>query len=171
MGIGLVILLATLFAARIAVRFERWLANKLLDTDINPYDDVAEDADGALGSIRTYIEAASTWRGVGFLSLKFFIAGFSFVPLLALANGLALLTAPLRYPFSTRLGEVNDEPIRWSIETLPEASPAVAVDIIVILITLYVANLSAYVTRQMVTALLGVGESTGGEAVVSQSQN
>ncbi|ERG94425.1 MAG: hypothetical protein J07HQW2_00859 [Haloquadratum walsbyi J07HQW2] len=159
-GIGFIILLAALFATRVVVRFERWLANRLLDTDLEEYGDVAGDTDGMLGSVKKYIEAGSTWRGVGFLSLKSFIAGFAFVPLFVLANGLPLLTAPLRYPLSTGFGEVNGEPVRWSIETLPEAFFAVAIGVAGIVITLHMANLSAYVTQQMTTALLGVGKST-----------
>jgi hypothetical protein len=167
-GIGLIILLATLLGARGAVKFERWLANQLLDTELDGYDDVAVDADGAFGGVTKYIEAASTWRGVGFLSLKFFITVFALVPVFMLASGLPLLSAPLRYPFTTRLGELNDEPVRWSIETLPESLLAVAIGVVVILVTLHVANLSAYVTRQMATALLGVRESTANEAPTSQ---
>lgn len=158
-GIGVVIALATLFGIRAVAGFERWLANTLLDTELEEYDDVAVDVDGALGDVTKYIEADSTWRGVGFLSVKFLITVFAFVPLFMLANGLPLISAPLRYPLTTQLGEVNDEPVRWSIETFPEALLAVAIGLGVVLGTLHVANVSAYVTRQMATALLGAEDS------------
>jgi len=159
-GIGVVILLAALFITRGIARFERWLANQLLDVELDTYDDVATDTDSTFGDLTKYLEAASTWRGVGFLSMKFFIAVFALIPLFVLANGLSLLVAPLRYPYTARLGEVNDEPVRWSIETFPEALLAGLVGVVGILIMFHLANLSAYITRHMATALLGVEMST-----------
>ncbi|WP_424014633.1 sensor domain-containing protein [Halorubrum xinjiangense] len=153
--VGLVVLLATLIGARIAAGFERWLANGLLGTDLDRYDDVPEDAGGALAGVKKYVDAASTWRGVGFLSLKFFVTVVAFVPLVALANGLPLILAPLRYPHVATFGESDGEPVTWAIDTLPEALLAVAVGIGAVLAALHVTNLVAYVCRQMTTALLG----------------
>lgn len=116
-GIGVVIALVTLFGIWAVAGFERWFASILLDTDLEEYDDVAVDVDGALGGVTKYIEADSTWRGVRFLSMKLLTTMFAFVPLFMLANGLPLISAPLRYPLTTQLGEVNDEPVRWSVET------------------------------------------------------
>jgi uncharacterized membrane protein len=168
-GIGIIMLLAALFIARGTARFERWLANQLLDVELDTYDDVATDTDSTFGDLTKYLEAASTWRGIGFLSLKFFIAVFAFVPLFVLANGLPLLVAPLRYPYTTRLGEVNDEPVRWSIETFPEALSAALVGVVGIIIMFHLANFSAYLTRHMATALLGVEKSTADETTISQT--
>jgi hypothetical protein len=153
--VGLVILVATLLGARIAAGFERWLANRLLGTNLDRYDDVPDDAGGALAGVRKYVDAASTWRGVGFLSLKFFVTALAFVPLVALTNGLPLILAPLRYPYVADFGESNGEPVTWAIETLPEALLAVPIGIVGVLVALHVTNLVAYVCRQMATALLG----------------
>ncbi|WP_123621268.1 sensor domain-containing protein [Halorubrum sp. CSM-61] len=153
--VGLVILLATLIGARIAAGFERWLANRLLGTDLDRYDDVPAEADGAVAGVRKYVEAASTWRGVGFLSLKFLVTALAFVPLIALANGVPLLFAPLRYPHVANFGESNGEPVTWAIDTLPESVLAVAIGLVAVLAALHVTNLVAYVCRQMATALLG----------------
>jgi len=153
--VGLVILLATLVAARLAAGVERWLANRLLGTDLTRYDDLADDPPGALAGVRKYVEAASTWRAVGFISLKFFVTVFAIIPLFALANGLSLLSAPIRYPYVATFGESNGEPITWAIGTLPESLLAVSVGLVGVLVALHVTNLVAYASRQMATALLG----------------
>jgi hypothetical protein len=44
--VGFVVLLATLLGARIAAGFERWLANRLLGTDLERYDDVPAESNG-----------------------------------------------------------------------------------------------------------------------------
>ncbi|ELZ36962.1 two-component system sensor kinase [Halorubrum saccharovorum DSM 1137] len=163
--VGLVILVATLLGARIAAGFERWLANRLLGTDLDRYDDVPDDADGAIAGVRKYVDAASTWRGVGFLSLKFFVTALAFVPLFALANGIPLVLAPLRYPYVANFGESNGEPVTWAIDTLPEALLAVPVGVVAVLVALHVTNIVAYVCRQMATALLGKPRGDEGTAV------
>jgi len=157
--VGFVVLLATLLGARIAAGFERWLANRLLGTDLERYDDVPADTDGAVAGVRKYVDAASTWRGVGFLLLKYFVTVLAFVPLVALAFGLPLVLAPLRYPYVATFGESNGEPVTWAIETLPEALLAASVGVIGVLAALHATNLVAYVCRQMATAMLG--EPTG----------
>ncbi|WP_193310090.1 sensor domain-containing protein [Halorubrum halophilum] len=162
--VGLVILLATLVAARLAAGVERWLANRLLGTDLTRYDDLADDPPGALAGVRKYVEAASTWRAVGFISLKFFVTVFAIIPLFALANGLSLLSAPIRYPYVATFGESNGEPITWAIGTLPESLLAVSVGLVGVLVALHVTNLVAYASRQMATALLGEPAAAEGGA-------
>lgn len=161
--VGVVILVATLIGARIAAGFERWLANRLLGTDLERYDDVPADANGAVAGVRKYVDAASTWRGVGFLSLKFFVTVIAIVPLSALANGLSLTLAPARYPYAAEFGESNGEPVTWAIETFPESLLAAAIGVVAVLAALHVTNLVAYVSRQVATALLG--ESASAETV------
>ncbi|AZQ13978.1 sensor domain-containing protein [Halorubrum sp. PV6] len=162
--VGLVILLATLVAARLAAGVERWLANRLLGTDLTRYDDLADDPPGALAGVRKYVEAASTWRAVGFISLKFFVTVFAIIPLFALANGLSLLSAPIRYPYVATFGESNGEPITWAIGTLPESLLAVSVGFVGVLVALHVTNLVAYASRQMAIALLGEPAAAEGGA-------
>jgi|GEM_PF-1005295 len=155
--VGLVILLATLVAARLAAGVERWLANRLLGTDLTRYDDLADDPPGALAGVRKYVEAASTWRAVGFISLKFFVTVFAIIPLFALANGLSLLSAPIRYPYVATFGESNGEPITWAIGTLPESLLAVSVGLVGVLVAL-LSLLSAPIRYPYVATF---GESNG----------
>jgi len=166
--VGLVVLFAALMGARLAAGFERRLANALLGTHLLRPDDLA-DADGALGGVRKYVDARSTWAGVGFLSLKFWVSLFAFVPFFLLASALPLVVAPLRYPYEAEFGEVNGEPVTWAIDTLPEALVALPLGVAGVLVALHLTNLVAYVARRMALALLGRSERDGSRAAVSEA--
>ena len=168
--VGLVILFVTLIGARLAAGFERRLANALLGTGLLRPDDLA-DADGALAGIRKYVDARSTWAGVGFLSLKFWVSLFAFVPFFLLASALPLVVSPLRYPYEAEFAEVNGEPVTWAIDTLPEALVALPIGVAGVLLALHVTNLVAYAARQMALALLGRSERDGSRAVVSETDD
>lgn len=51
-------------------------------------------------------------------------------------------------------GEVNDEPVVWPIETLPEPGVAVVLGIVLAVVLLHLANLFGYVAGRMSLALL-----------------
>ena len=154
--VGLVVLVALLLGTRLVAAFERWLANRLLGTDLAAYDDVPADAGGGLSSLKKYTDAASTWRGVGFVSLKFYLTFLVFIPIFGLASALPLVAAPLRYPYTASFGEVNGEPVTWAITTLPEALIALPIGVVGVIVVFHVSNLIAYASRQMAVALLGV---------------
>mgnify|MGYP000406162451 CR=1 FL=1 len=166
--VGLVVLFATLIGARLAAGLERRLANALLGTHLLRPDDLA-DADGALAGVRKYVDAPSTWTGLGFLSLKFWVSLLAFVPLVLLASALPLVAAPVRYPYEADFGEVNGEPVTWAIDTLPEALVALPLGVAGVLVALHLANLAAYVSRRMALALLGRPESSRSMPAVSVS--
>ena len=168
--VGFVVLFATLMGARLAAGFERRLANALLGTHLLRPDDLA-DADGALAGVRKYVDARSTWAGVGFLSLKFWVSLFAFVPFFLLASALPLVVSPLRYPYEAEFGEVNGEPVTWAIDTLPETLVALPLGVAGVLLALHLANLVAYVARRMALALLGRAERDGSRAVVSETDD
>jgi hypothetical protein len=164
--VGLAVLIAALIAARLLAAFERRLADALLGTDLAAPDDLGA-ADGAVAGARKYVDAASTWRGVGFISAKFSVALLGLVPLLLLARGVPLLTAPARYPVTVQFGEVNGEPATWAIETLPEALAAVPLGVAAILLACHLANAVAYAARRMAVALLD-GPTRDGPASESE---
>jgi hypothetical protein len=151
--VGLVILLATLIVARLLAAFERLLADALLGTDLATPDDLGE-AHGAVATAKAYADAASTWRGLGFLLTKFWVGLFGLMPLILLARGVPLVAAPARYPVTVQFGEVNGEPAVWAIETLPEALAAVPLGVAAILVACHLANAAAYAARRMAVALL-----------------
>ncbi|GAB3674735.1 sensor domain-containing protein [Halopiger thermotolerans] len=165
-GIGLVVLFVTLLVVHLFAGLERWLANALLDLEVRT--EAGPDAASVRGvraRIQGYLEAPSTWRGLGFLMVKFPLGIVAILLLIPLLTALSLVTAPLRYPYAPELVTVNDEPITWSIETLPEAVLAVAVAAVIGVLVLHLSNAFAYVARQMATALLddSVSESGGGD--------
>jgi hypothetical protein len=164
--VGVAVLLATLIGSRLAAGFERRLANALLGTDLSRPDDLA-DGDGALAGVRKYVDAPSTWAGLGFLSLKFWVSLFALVPLVLLGNALSLVAAPLRYPYAADFGEVNGRPVTWPIDTLQESLAAVVIGVAGVLLALHVGNLVAYGARQMAVALLGRRGPTGAAAAVA----
>ncbi|WP_254863073.1 sensor domain-containing protein [Halovivax gelatinilyticus] len=153
-GIGIVILVATLFGLRAVAGFERALANVLLGVDLSAYDDISRP-DGRFAGLRSYLDAASTWRAVGFVQLKFLIGVVGFLVVFAFVSAVQLLAAPIRYPTSVEFGELNDDPVVWSIDSLPEALGALAVGLIALIVVLHVANAVAYVAERMAEALLG----------------
>ncbi|AEH38814.1 sensor domain-containing protein [Halopiger xanaduensis] len=173
-GIGLVVLFVTLLTVRLFAGFERRLANALLGLELQAENgpEVAS-ARGVRARITSYLEAPSTWRGLGFLMVKFPLGVVAVVLLIPLFTALSLVTAPLRYPYAPELVTVNDEPITWSIETLPEAVLAVMVAAVIGVLVLHLSNGFAYVARQMATALLdeGVSEPRGGDGKPAASRS
>jgi len=153
--VGVAILIGVVIGSRLLASFERWLANRLLGTTLVAPDDVPSGATGAVESVRGYLTAPSTWRGLGFISLKLWVALLAFVPLFVLASALPLVAAPVRYPYETEFGEVNGEPVIWAIDAAPEAALAAAVGVVGVLVGLHLTNLIAGGTRLMAVALLG----------------
>ena len=163
-GVGL--LIAAVIGSRLVAGLERWLANRLLGTDLAAADDLPAAADdgsaGATATVRAYLSTPSTWRGLGFVSLKFWVTVAAVAPLAVLANALPLVAAPLRYPYATQFGEVNGEPAVWAIDTAPEAALAAGVGVVGVLVGLHLTNLIAGGARLMAVALLG--DEAGGDA-------
>jgi hypothetical protein len=153
-GIGIAILLGTVVAVRGIAVFERSLAEELLGLDLGAPEEVSP-TDGLLSRLRAALEAASTWRALGFLLLKLWIGILGIVLLALLATTISLVTVPLRYPHETELIEVNSQPITWTIDTVPEAGLAVVVGALLSIAVLHLTNAFAYVVRQSARALLG----------------
>ena len=153
-GIGVLILLGVVVGGRVAARFERWLANALLALEIRPPDD-RPTAEGFWSTIKSYVDAPSTWRSLGFLLLKFWLGIVAVLVLFVLVTVLELLTAPLRYPLEIEFGTVNDQPIVWAIETLPETALALSLGLFLGIVLVHVTNGLAYVSGQVARALLG----------------
>ena len=157
--VGLPILLLTVLFVRVFVALERWLANALLSVSLTPADDVPA-AEGTVATIRAYIDAPSTWHGFGFLSLKFFLGMVGIILGYALFQGLSMLSTLVRRPHGIDFGEVNGEPVVWSVETLPEAGLAAVAGLVLVLLVVHLANGFGYAAARMATALLGSQPTT-----------
>ncbi|MFB6296956.1 MAG: sensor domain-containing protein [Salinirussus sp.] len=152
--VGVVILALTILLVRALAALERWLANSLLAVSLEAPDDVARSG-GAGGDLRGYIDAPSTWRGFGFLSLKSFLGLTGVVLAYGLVQGLTLLSAVVRRPLEVSFGEVNGDPVIWTIETGPEAVLAMGAGAVLVLLVTHLANGFGYAAQRMAVALLG----------------
>lgn len=160
-GVGVAILFVTLIGSRILAEIERRLANAVWSLDLRRPADVPEDADGVLPLAKGYVDASSTWAGLGFLSLKLWISVLAVFLLFGIATVLSLVAAPVRYPYDVAFGTVNGEPVTWTIDTLPEAALAVPIAICGLVVVLHASNAVAYVARRMAVGLLGRGRADG----------
>ena len=152
--VGIAILVLMLFVVRALVVLERWLANTLLAVSLEPSNDVTH-SDGTGGNLRGYLDAPSTWRGFGFLSLKSFLGIIGVVLAYGLAQGLTLISAVVRRPLDVNFGEMNGDPVIWTIETVPETVLAVGTGTILVLLVMHLANGFGYVAERTALALLG----------------
>jgi hypothetical protein len=157
--VGIAILAMMLLVVRALVRLERWLANVFLAVSIDTPDDVTEGG-GAGSAFRGYVDAASTWRGFGFLLLKVFLGVLGVMLTYGLVQGLTLLSAGVRRPLDVSFGEVNGEPVIWTIETAPETALAMGSGAALVLFILHLANGFGYVAERMALALLGEPEKS-----------
>jgi hypothetical protein len=152
--VGIAILVVMLFVVRALVGVERWLANSLLTVSLKPPDD-ATTGGGAGGDLRGYIDAASTWQGFGFLFLKMFLGLLGVMLAYGLVQGVTLLSAGVRRPLDVSFGEVNGDPVIWTVETVPETALAMGTGAGIVLLVMHLANGFGYVAERMALALLG----------------
>jgi hypothetical protein len=148
--VGIGILFVTLLGARAAAGFERGLANRLLGTEIPDPDDLHTDGAGAIETVKLYLTAASTWRSVGFLVVKFWVGVIAFV-LLTSTLGIAveLLTAPL----GVDVVEITVNSEEVNADTIP-AVAAMPLGAVLAVGSLHVSNAFAYVNAQIAEGLL-----------------
>jgi hypothetical protein len=95
--VGIPILMIMLMAVQALGRFERELANKVLNVEIVP-PVYPEGRSGFIGQFKTYGSSATTWQAFIYLLLKFPFGLLSFcAAIVSIALILGLLTAPLVY--------------------------------------------------------------------------
>jgi len=150
--VGPAVLVGLLFLVRVLASFERWLSGALLGVGIDSPTDVQNDG-GRGGTVRAVLAADSTWRGLGFLALKFWLGTVGVLLLFAFTTVVSMLTAVGRLPHVVEFGEANGEPVTWTIETVPEAVLAAAVGLLLGLFLVHLTNGFAYVSRRMADSL------------------
>ncbi len=157
--VGLVILLGTVIGLRFIESFERKLANRLLGTDIADPDDVEKDDEGIVGTVKAYLQASSTWRGLGFVVLKFWIGVLSFVLLVAfLGTAIELLLLPL-FPEGVLHVQVNGWEVAQTFETTTQRAVAVPIGAVLGVVALHVLNAFAGTNASIARSLLGPGNA------------
>ena len=144
--LGLLILAFLLVFVRTGVAFERWLAEKLLGITV----EAPEDAE----TVRDFLDAPSTWRGFGFLSLKFWLGIVGIILIFGVSTAWSMVSSLIDRPTCVDLGEVNGEPVVWTVETLPEAVVATTLGLMIVIVLVHLANLFCYIAGRMAVALL-----------------
>lgn len=158
--VGIAVLFATVLGSRLVATFERWLANTLLDAEIADPADVVPDGEGVVATAKAYLAAGSTWRGLGFLLVKFWLGVVSFVLLVTLlGTAVELLLAPVA-PGLLQV-QVGNVEVSELVETPPEMALGVVAGAALAVIALHVLNVLADVSERVAVALLGPGNSTG----------
>ncbi len=157
--VGLGILLATVIGLRLIASFERRLANALLGTAIPKPADVKNTDDGLVETAKAYVQAASTWRGLGFVALKFPIGILSFVLLVTfLGTALELVLLPV-FPGGALNVQVAGWEIARSAETTAQRALAVPVGAVLALVAVHVLNAFAGANAAVASSLLGPSRS------------
>ena len=153
--VGILILFAVIIGTRLLAEFERRLANGLLTVTIVP----VEDLDTTDGPFRRYLAAPSTWRAFGFISLRFWFALIGMVLVAFLYQGIMLVSTVVRRPHDINFGEMNGEPLIWTVETIPEMALAATLGIAVVIVAVHLTNGFAYAAGRMAVSLLGVEQT------------
>lgn len=152
-GVGVVVLFGALVGSRLFARVERRLANALLGTDIERPPPV-ETGDGAWRTAVAYATDHATWRGLAFLSLKFWLGLVSFV--FVFAGGVIVLA--LLVP----VGEA--EVLGWTIDSTAESLLAMPVGVLSLFLFFHLCNAAATLSGAAATALLGGAADGRGRA-------
>ena len=144
--IGIPILFAALVGARYIAAFERWLANALLGTDIRRPPPIREP--DLWSTAVAYTTDHATWRGLGYIAIKFWLGLLSFILLVVgLAGVFALVTAPTG----------DSEVLGWTIDSTAESLVAVPVGVLLFFVFLHVCNVAASLSGTVAVALLDEG--------------
>mgnify|MGYP000091377830 FL=1 len=153
--VGLGILLATVIGLRYIAAFERGLANRLLGTAIADPDDLERAGEGTVATAKAYLRASSTWRGLGFVLVKFWLGILAFVLLVSLlGTGIELAVLPL-YPEGVFNVQVAGWRVAASIETTTQRALAVPAGVVLVLLAFHVLNAVARVNASIASSLLG----------------
>ena len=151
--VGIPILIAVVLVSRLFASFERHLANQLLEVEIvTPTDVRLPETRELWPTLRSYLGAVSTWKGIVYLYVKFWVGVASFVlVVVGIVVPVAFLTAPLHY---------NDPDVMigfgpWVIDTVPEAIFGSFLGAGLGIFFLHLLNAAAWVSGLFARLLLG----------------
>lgn len=149
--VGLPILAFVLLGSWGLAALERQMAIHLLGAEVPPRTAPVPAAERTvLQQARDFLTNPVTWKGLGYLAVKFPLGVATFVVLvtsLALSGG--LLASPLLYDF----GQIQIG--LWRVDTLPEALGAALLGLVFGLVSLNLLNAVALAWRKLASALLG----------------
>lgn len=151
--LGVVILGILLFIIRFITMFERWLTKSLLDIEIDNPPDI-ESKNDIKETLKAYTSDSSTWRGLGFITLKFWFGIAGFLLIWGFITGVSMISSLINSPNNIQFGRLNGEPVVWNINSIPETIFAVIIGICLILFLLHLTNFFGYIASKMGKALL-----------------
>jgi Putative sensor len=163
---GVPLLLITVGAWWIFAALERLLARGLLGMDLPDAPRPWEAAEGVLAKARAHFTSPATWKDLAFVLLKLPLGLFSTVVLIAAGGAAtALLVGPALGPWTTGHTALIG---LWHVDHWWEALISVALGLVMLEITLLIANGLATLWRAVVLALL---DDDPHAAVASAGQN
>jgi hypothetical protein len=169
--VGFLILLGTVIGLRFIASFERTLANTLLGTEIPTPTDVQHPSDGVVETAKAYLRASSTWRGLGFVVLKFPIGILSFVLLVTfLGTAVELLLLPL-FPAGVFNIQVAGWSVAQTVRTTIGQTVAVPIGAVLALFAVHLLNAFATALASIASSLLGPGEFEADESAKSDQSS
>lgn len=153
--IGLPILAAVFLGSFGLSLFERQLAIRLLGADVPPMSSVMPPPAGFWARVKAFLANPATWKGMGYLAIKFPLGLGTFVLFVTLSSiSLSFLLAPLYYGWLP--GPVFDIGVySWSIETFGDAMICSGLGALLSLVALNIFNGVAFAWRELAAAMLG----------------
>ncbi|HEV7672827.1 MAG TPA: sensor domain-containing protein [Thermoanaerobaculia bacterium] len=153
--IGLPILAAVFLGSFGLSLFERQLAIRLLGADVPPMSSAVPPPATLWARIKAFLANPATWKGMGYLAIKFPLGLGTFVLFVTLSSiSLAFLLAPLYYGWLP--GPIFDfGAYSWTIRTFGDALLCSAFGALLSLVTLNVFNGVAFAWGELAAAMLG----------------
>ena len=155
--VGLPILAVVFGGAWLFARFERFLAIKLLGADVPPMAPPAGPTPlGFWARIKAFLSNPVTWKGLGYLSVKFPLGIATFVMFVTLTTvTLSFLLAPFYYAWLPIPPSFEFDLWSWEIDSFGEALAVSGIGALMALLTINLFNLVAWGWRELAAALLG----------------
>lgn len=149
--VGIPILVATMYAWCVVAELERVLSNLMLRTSIRPLPFAKDEHQPWVWpQLRARLTNPYTWRAFGFGALRFPVATAAFVVVaVTLGTAITLLTSPATFWISE-----GTDVFGWRVDTLPEALAAVPIGAFLVVPSLHVVNLVAWIMGRINEALL-----------------
>lgn len=150
--VGVPIVLGTVLLCRVAIAFERSLANSLLPVTIEAPGDVPHIGDATVVEfVTSTVTAPSTWKGIGFLVVKSFLGFLVFLYVLIVGIlTVGFLLAPVG-------GEITVMEV-WTIDTTIESILVVPLGVLIAVVSVLLLNAGAVLTGTIAVSLLGASD-------------
>jgi hypothetical protein len=139
--VGIPLLTVVLATVRPLLAAERGLSNALLGTEI-PRAGLAPRGEGVVGRLKAYWTDSATWRGIGYLLVRFPAGTLAFsVVVAAFSTALYLIAAPVAAPFDgVELGF-------WQPDTVFEGLALVPAGLVLLVLAGWISEGMAAISR------------------------